>query len=192
MVDLGTFGGGNGVAYASNNMGQIAGGASRPSNERRPFLWTPSTPGATTGTMVDLGTLPGGVQTEAQGINALGQVVGYAVVPDGVRAFLWSPDRPGTSTGTMTDISGGAYAHALAINDLGQVVGAGPQYAFLWTAAQGMVSLGTLPGKDLSVAYCINNAGQVVGAAYAITYDDPPSRTRSSGRLPVLGHRVAL
>ena len=51
------------------------------------------------------------------------------------------------------------------INDSGQVVGMsgvanGDVHAFLWTASDGMVNLGTL-GGDQSEAVAINNAGQV-------------------------------
>ena len=56
------------------------------------------------------------------------------------------------------------------INDAGQVVGlslnkVGEPHAFLWTEAEGMQPLGTLPGGTFSSAEGINAAGQVVGLA---------------------------
>lgn len=63
-----------------------------------------------------------------------------------------------------------------AVNDHGQVVGRnttdlGEMHAFLWTAEEGMVDLGTLPGADLvSDAWGINDLGQVVGRSQAFPY----------------------
>jgi probable HAF family extracellular repeat protein len=63
----------------------------------------------------------------------------------------------------------GSYSWAYGINDLGQVVGAsvtptGDVHAFLWTAADGMIDLGTLGGNN-SEARGINDLGQVVGVS---------------------------
>ena len=55
------------------------------------------------------------------------------------------------------------------LNDLGQVVGladtaTGEPHAFLWTAEDGMIDLGTLGGPFISSwAYLINNRGHVAG-----------------------------
>lgn len=59
-------------------------------------------------------------------------------------------------------------SNAIAINDLGQVVGsvriAGRSHAYVWTLEAGMTDIGDLPGgSDYSYATAINNAGQVVG-----------------------------
>jgi probable HAF family extracellular repeat protein len=60
-----------------------------------------------------------------------------------------------------------------AINNHGLIVGfsdlpgdsaASPNYhAFIWTKSAGMTDLGTLPGDALSIAWGINDEGQVVG-----------------------------
>jgi probable HAF family extracellular repeat protein len=61
----------------------------------------------------------------------------------------------------------GHVAHAVAVNEFGMVAGnsrdpSGTQVAFVWTAATGMVGLGSLDGR-VSVATDINDQGQIVG-----------------------------
>ena len=58
------------------------------------FLWKPSVPNGTKGSLTDLGTL-GGYDSEARGINSFGQVIGYAdQLPTGKDYFLWTPTAP--------------------------------------------------------------------------------------------------
>jgi probable HAF family extracellular repeat protein len=71
----------------------------------------------------------------------------------------------------------GNWSVAVAINDLGQVVGTScveechgtmdppptPAHAFFWTEGAELEDLGTLPGYVRSSAYDINNLGQVLG-----------------------------
>ncbi len=73
-----------------------------------------------------------------------------------------------TDLGTLP---GGAWSHAYAMNEAGQVVGASdigptdagrPFHAFLWSPRAGMIDLGTLGGPN-STARAINKEGQVVG-----------------------------
>ena len=97
-----------------------------------------------------LGALPGDLYSLALGINNQGQVVGLS----DYHAFLWQND-------TMTELGGGT---AYGINDAGQAVGGNGTRAVLWENGA-MTDLGTLPGDDFSVAYAINNGGQVVGAS---------------------------
>ena len=73
---------------------------------------------------------------------------------------------------TVLPTLGGDASMAHAINEAGQVVGAstnadGRQRAFLWNATGGMRDLGT-PSRSLvsSVAWDINNLGQVAGYGY--------------------------
>lgn len=78
-----------------------------------------------------------------------------------------------SSTGGVTDLGslGGFRAGAQAINDAGQVVGAGmtgtSSPAFLYSGGT-LTSAGTL-GGNYSIAFAINAAGQFVGAAYGAT-----------------------
>jgi probable HAF family extracellular repeat protein len=72
-----------------------------------------------------------------------------------------------TDLGTLP---GGVSSQALAINDLGQVVGAAsvPEgtHAFLWTDSGGMQDLGTLPGGGAySIAAGINVRGKIAGSS---------------------------
>ena len=77
----------------------------------------------------------------------------------------------------MTKIGSGAEAHG--INDAGQVVGEttfdNPQHAFLWTAATGMMDLGTLraPLNTGSEAVGINLTGVIVGSSWNLSYVGP-------------------
>lgn len=70
---------------------------------------------------------------------------------------------------TFIGTLGGAESRALGINSLGHVVGYaslenGKQHGFLWDGS-GLRDLGVLPGTNESIAYAINDAGQIVGAA---------------------------
>ena len=120
-------------------------------------LWSASTG------MRDIGSL-GGVQTYARDMNASGQIVGFSKTTSGsLHAFLWD------KTAGMQDLDGGSlYSYAWAINDAGAVVG--QRYgnrggsAYLWTAAGGMIDLGTdLPANLGSQARAISENGTVGG-----------------------------
>jgi len=111
---------------------------------------TIGTASTTSANVRNLGALPGNVYSIAFGINNHGQLVGLS----DSHAFLWQND-------TMTDLGGG---WANGINNLGQAVGGSGTRAVLWEDGA-VTDLGTLPGDDYSVAYAINDAGQVVGAS---------------------------
>jgi probable HAF family extracellular repeat protein len=148
------------------------------------FLWTPTRPNGSAGTVKILGTLPGGSVSEAYGINASGQVVGWSDTGrDDQAAFLWMPTRPNASSGSMTRIrplTGGSDNVAVGINDSGQIVGSSStpdgDHAFLSTPTRPvsalyiLTDLGMLLGSVDSEARSINNAGQVT--ATTDYYDD--------------------
>jgi probable HAF family extracellular repeat protein len=148
MIDLGDLPGGvdESFAYGINARGQVV-GESLTNAGPRAFLWSPSTPNGTTGSMVDLGALPGQFEfSAAEDINAHGLVVGESGPSGNTRAFLWTPDSPNASTGKMMDLnnllepnSGRSWRlrTARAINDRGQIAGTGflgdSERAFLLT-----------------------------------------------------------
>jgi probable HAF family extracellular repeat protein len=133
MQDLGTLPGDySSEANGINDSGQVAGQSYVPgeSGPFHAFLWD-----ATNG-MQDLGALPGSVGSSASSINDSGQVVGgsgfYDPITEGYysRAFLWQ-------NGTITDLTsllppdtGWTLSGSNAINNAGQIVGAGRQYDY--------------------------------------------------------------
>src|SRR5262245_42948543 len=62
VANLGAVGPNYSSATAINNYGQVT-GSTLVGSEFRAFLWTPTTPHGTVGSMQDLGTLPNGYTT---------------------------------------------------------------------------------------------------------------------------------
>jgi probable HAF family extracellular repeat protein len=129
------------------------------------------------GTLSDLGTLSYGDGSRAFAVNNHGTVVGAAA-----NVFNGFPNRPEDpfifQGGVMTGLGnlGGPWSAATSINDYGQVVGflgvsslpgdpgeIYPTTAFLYANGEMTVFGGTTPAWS-SLAYDINNLGQVVGA----------------------------
>jgi len=143
---------------AINESGQVAG--TGPGG--RAILWT-----ASDGAM-DLGTL-GGAIASGEALNDAGQVVGWSQVAGSLttHAFLWTS---GQGMQDLFVIAGMTTAND--INNRGQVVGSGPgpdgkTHALLWTPGVGTRDLGTLGGLfTASIAYAINEAGDVVGDSF--------------------------
>jgi probable HAF family extracellular repeat protein len=127
MTQLGTLGGANSYAMDVNDLGQIAGHAQTANGFLHAFVTSPSG-------MVNLGTL-GGTSSFGYNINNHGAVVGMSTNAAGSdRAFLYQ-------SGSMYDLnnlilsSGWILTAAYAINDAGQIAGAGlfggVEHAFL-------------------------------------------------------------
>lgn len=87
-------------------------------------------------------------------VNNQDQVAGES---SGGHAAIWQ-------NGNVLVEDPGEESWAYDLNDQGMVVGAGPQDAYLWQNGVG-TDLGNLPNGCGGIAYGINNAGQVVGAA---------------------------
>jgi|SRR5579884_886960 len=183
IVDLGTFGGNQGIALSSNNRGQIAGAAlnaipdpysfwdiailcTTQGTQTRGFLWQ-------NGHKIDLGTL-GGSDTYAEFVNERGQVSGSSYTnntPNPVTGlptldpFLWQ-------NGKMRDLGtlGGTFSVTNAMNNRGEVVGqsnlAGDlvTHPFVWDGSK-LIDIGTA-GGDMGFAWAINDAGEVVGWSF--------------------------
>lgn len=105
------------------------------------------------------------VWNSAYGINSQGEVAGaFQDQAGNLLAFWYHPDtQKMESLGTL----GGNSSMANAINDYSRIAGGAytaqdALHAFLWDPLNGMEDLGALEGD--SVAYGLNNSGQVVGA----------------------------
>ncbi len=183
-IDLGTLGGAGNPSWASaiNDSGQVVGSAplNDSSQTQRAFLWTPTTPDGTKGSMKNLGALDTtpGQFSSGFAINALGEVVGVSDVLSLPHSFLYQG-------GKMYDLGtfGGVYngSQALSINASGVVTGTAfdesssfvAQRAWIWipTSSNGtsgqLTDLNTLipanSGWILNKATTINDVGQIVG-----------------------------
>jgi probable HAF family extracellular repeat protein len=154
-----------------NSYGQISGEAG-PSAHPLPFLWTPTSPNATTGTFVDLQP-PTGVGGGGP-INDYGEIVAGGSFQSNT-AQLWKPTVPNGSVGAWTPLTG--LQVVSAINSSGQVAGYSTNFAFyhmlLWspTSPNGTsgstVDLGDVPGHSQlsggAIGYDINSQGQISG-----------------------------
>jgi probable HAF family extracellular repeat protein len=128
-----------------NSYGQLVGELyTTPNGSNDAFLWTPTSPHGTTGTLTDLGSLVGGAylgdRSDAYGINSAGQVVGWTQTSSGAgHGFLWTPTSPNATTGTMIDlntpigVNNFTLYSATGINDHGQIVGPSSKGAVLLT-----------------------------------------------------------
>jgi probable HAF family extracellular repeat protein len=164
VVDLGTFGGEDGVVAAINEAGWLVGyfGTEPHADyaDHRGFLLDE-------GGLTDVGSL-GGRMTTPTDINDSNQVVGYAQVGSGENhAFFYR-------AGTLTDLGtlpGGTQSYAYAINNLGQAVGAsdsraGAQRAVLFDRGELRDLNGLIAASSrwlLTEARDINDSGQIVG-----------------------------
>ena len=201
-TDLGTLGGTESKAVAVNDSGQIVGfsrdfyelrqafliNPQDTDGDEIPDLWFRDADGdGANDLMINLSI--GELDAGALGINNSGQVFGRRKIDEGVLCYflitpldtnsdgtpdLWYQDNGAGRNGRMEDIiaSNGCFPVAIAVNDLGQVVGfygpaAGQMHAFLWSHDTGVIDLGTLLPNDRSIAVDINSRGQVIGGSFA-------------------------
>jgi uncharacterized membrane protein len=172
LIDLGTFTSlSSSNATVINTWTQVAGVSGNDGVLFHGGLYAP--------TLIGAGVVP-------QDMNSLlppggfGQIVGYLIVgPDpstDIHAFVW--DSLGGTKDIHSSLFGGASAmgmsNAYGVNNLGQVVGSKappgqPQSAYLWNLGN-VVELQPhiqTPGDNAeSVAYDINDAGEIVGTVY--------------------------
>jgi probable HAF family extracellular repeat protein len=186
VVDLGTLGGTHSVAEGISDRGWVVGSANLAGDQsEHAYLWRD-------GLMTDLGTLGGPNSSEQWAVDdnrGLIAAVGETSTKDPLGedfcgfntgltclGFLWQ-DGKKTPLATL----GGDNSQALAVNNLGQVVGYAendahdptclpPQVldfeAVIWGPSVGEIQqLPTLPGDTVSAASGINDRGQVIGVS---------------------------
>lgn len=129
MINLGELTGGTDQsrAWGISASGKVV-GSSESTTGTRAFLWTPTTPNGSTGTMINLGDLAGGTdKSEAFAVNTSGQVIGTSYNTVGPRAFLWTAADQMLDLNSLVDATGAGWTleEARGINDFGQIVGGG-------------------------------------------------------------------
>src|SRR5215472_13141093 len=181
MTALPTLGGNNAQALGINNRGKAVGMAEQSTQDPncippqvldiQAVIWGPKT-----GEIQILPPLPGDTSAWGIGINDAGQVVGVSgdcVSPNFNAPRATTPQHAVVwQNGTVTNIGtlGGSYIFPWAINSRGQVTGqASPPgdttlHSFLWRKGI-MTDLGEIPGDFGSLAFGLNDAGQVVGGS---------------------------
>ena len=181
MRALPTLGGNNAQAVAVNDRGQIAGFAENSTQDPKcvapqvldieAVVWGPKP-----GEIHTLPPLAGDISAWAIGINDRGQITG-------VSGDCVSPNfnAPGATTpqhgviwesGTVTNIGtlGGSFIFPWAINSKGQITGQSSTpgdttiHSFLWHKGV-MTDLGEISGDFGSIAFGLNDAGDVVGGS---------------------------
>jgi len=126
-------------------------------------------------TVTDVTETVGGLLQRQDAINDAGQIVlgGKTFNAQGQRIegqYLFNPDGTRINLGILPqddEFPGERATRAYAINDVGEVVGTSqsgyPSSAFFWTPENGIQKIESV--GSFSIAYDINNQGQVVGSA---------------------------
>ena len=169
ITDLGILpGGDHSLAWRVNDKGQAV-GYSRTTGDGsawHPFIWTDDDG------MVDQLPYPGHDIGRAYAINEKGEIAGAGRVAPEDPDQAWIQDKKGRKT-LLQMPPDWSFSLARGINEKGEVAGYGQSdtyRAFFWSAKDGMMDLGFLPGTDNAYATDINKKGEVVGSSW--TYDD--------------------
>ena len=164
--DLGNLGPPMAHAVTLNDHGEVAGTARASGDGARfhAFYWSRRSG------LLDLGTAGGAHSSEAAVIDDRGEVTGTlyfdgdpASLPfrwrreDGMRSLAPEPGAAAQVPAVPGGIPAARSGHGLVVGVL-----TGTEHAFLWSAAGGLMDLGTLGGA-VSGAHGVNGHGQVVG-----------------------------
>ncbi|MBV8204258.1 MAG: hypothetical protein JO195_04450 [Candidatus Eremiobacteraeota bacterium] len=173
-IALPPVGGNNSEALGVNNRGQVAGygetaardpGCIPPQKlDFEALIWGPKS-----GEVMALPPLTGDTISGAVGIDDREQVVGVSGTCSNPtrHAVLW---HDGTVT-NLGNLGGVLNTFPWAINANGDIVGQSDllgdstTHAFLWTKQRGMLDLGLLSGDGASLAFGLNDRGDVVGGS---------------------------
>lgn len=169
MQNIGDLPGGtiNAIAFDVSADGSVIVGYGTSANGTEAFRWTEATG------MVALGDLPGGAfLSNGRAVSDNGAVVvGISAAADGGYAFRWTQGGGMVSIGELPG-GGENFSFAEDVSGDGLVVvgrsvseasGPGKAEAFRWTARDGMVGLGDLPGGDLdSNALAVSGNGSII------------------------------
>jgi probable HAF family extracellular repeat protein len=183
-IQLGILPGGTmSAALGINDYGQVVGYSQNDTNSFwHGFLWTPSSPNSTSGTMIDLGTIfssPGG--SWASAINSKGWVTGRSddMNAGGAgHAYVWVPSSTNGTAGSWTDLgtlavnpsAGVSQSEGNAINGSGVVVGdANPAGA---TSQNQFVAVVWQPGTNGSYSISDLNTQIPSGTGWTLTRAD--------------------
>jgi probable HAF family extracellular repeat protein len=199
VTDLGTLGGRSSEALGLNSFGDVVGASTTSDGASHAFLYRG-------GTLVDLGTLPGGTTSRARAINDRGDIVGDSGINaygpqfrEPTQGFIW---RGGVmrSLGALYcpcsfNVRYGT-SQAFAVNAGGTIAGGSEtnrgerfRHAVLWQEDTTFDLGSALDGFQISQAYGINEAGEVVGAMNNRAFLAREGRTEDLGVLP--GHTTS-
>jgi probable HAF family extracellular repeat protein len=188
MTPLPTLGGTNGYASGVNQHGQVVGWAETTLHDTtctfpqvlqfEAVLWSPD------GKVQELPPLPGDVDGAATAINENGDAVGISgtcnnavgaataknavIWRNGVPALIKTFGGQGWNTPTDINAQGLVVGFADVAGDVvdGVLTPFPLPIAFIWSEVTGTEEIQPLPGDKHSIAYSINDYGQVVGQSY--------------------------
>jgi probable HAF family extracellular repeat protein len=162
ILDLGTLGGAESVAFGVNDSNVVVGWSLTSNGQMHACRWT-------NGVAHDLGTL-GGTQARAWAINNAGTIVGESLLAGGsgsgnFKAFIVNNDVM-----TALPTLGGNWSVAYAINESGVAAGisanASQQEKMARWQNNAITNLGPLTTHQRSRGYGINASGAIAGWGY--------------------------